>query len=55
MPFNVSALVVFSAIAWFAGWLGEWLRGSPQVQRLIQRLAAGVYVALALRLLLSER
>ncbi|MDO6694658.1 LysE family translocator [Aliiglaciecola sp. 3_MG-2023] len=53
--FIVTALVIFSLIAWFAGYLGEWLKGSTKAQVVMNRIAGTVFSALALRLVLSER
>lgn len=53
--FMVVTLIVFSAIALGAGLLGEWLRSSSSAQQILNRCAATVFLALALRLLLSER
>lgn len=53
--FVVSALIVFSAIAWFAGYLGEWLKSSPKAQVVMNRVAGAVFAALALRLATAER
>ena len=48
--FIVSALAVFSAIAWGAGLIGGWLRRTPRAQVIMNRVAGAVFVALALRL-----
>jgi threonine/homoserine/homoserine lactone efflux protein len=53
--FMLAALLVFGAIAWAAGHIGHWLRGSPRAQVVMNRVAAGVFVALAGRLALSSR
>lgn len=53
--FIAVALVVFCAIAWFAGFLGGWLRRSAKAQVVMNRLAAGVFGMLALRLAVAER
>jgi threonine/homoserine/homoserine lactone efflux protein len=53
--FIVSTLLVFGAIAHFAGALGAVLRRSPRVQRALNWTAAAVFVALALRLANAER
>jgi threonine/homoserine/homoserine lactone efflux protein len=46
---------VFGAVAWFAGYIGEWLQRSARAQLMMNRIAGMVFVALALRLALSER
>lgn len=48
--FIVSALAVFSAIAWAAGFLGEWMKRSPRAQLVMNRIAGVVFVVLAARL-----
>jgi threonine/homoserine/homoserine lactone efflux protein len=53
--FVVSALLVFSAIAWFAGYIGDWLKSSPKAQVVMNRVAGAVFAALALRLITAER
>lgn len=55
LVFMASGLLVFGAIAWAAGRLGGWLRRSARAQIVINRLAATVFVLLALRLLLSPQ
>lgn len=52
--FALSTVVVFGTIAWTAGSLGHRLRSSQRTQRLMNRLAALVFVGLALRLAFSE-
>lgn len=53
--FILVTLVVFGLIAWFAGYLGEWLQRSPKVQRSMQWAAGTVFVGLALRLATVQR
>ena len=53
--FIACASVVFASIAWGAGRLGGWLRRSPGVQVLMNRLAGAVFVVLALRLVSVQR
>ena len=53
--FVLSALLVFGAIAWFAGYLGDWLRRSKRAQLVMNRIAGTVFAALALRLVVAER
>ena len=53
--FIASALVVFGAIAFFAGFLGEWLKGSNRAQIIMNRVAGTIFAGLALRLAVSER
>lgn len=53
--FIVATLFVFGAIAWFSGFLGEWLKGSVKAQAIMNRVAGTVFAGLALRLAVSER
>jgi threonine/homoserine/homoserine lactone efflux protein len=53
--FIVTTLLVFGAVAWFAGFLGEWLKGSEKAQIIMNRIAGTVFAGLALRLVVSER
>jgi threonine/homoserine/homoserine lactone efflux protein len=48
-------LVVFGSVGWTAGFLGNWLRRSTRAQVMLNRIAAMVFLALALRLATSER
>lgn len=50
-----STLLIFGAVAWFAGFLGEWLKGSARAQIIMNRVAGTVFTGLALRLAVSER
>ena len=53
--FIVATLLVFGSIAWFAGFLGEWLQGSARAQVIMNRVAGTVFAGLALRLAITER
>ena len=53
--FIVTTLLVFGAVAWFAGFFGEWLKRSEKAQIMMNRIAGTVFTGLALRLVLSER
>jgi len=53
--FIAAALPVFCAIALGAGALGDRLRRSPRLHRVLNRIAALVFVALAVRLATGER
>lgn len=48
--FMAQALVIFSAIAWFSGGLGDRLRRHPRWPRYLAWTSAAIFVALALRL-----
>lgn len=52
--FIVAALLVFGAISFVAGALGERLRRSARAQRWLNRVAGAVFVGLALKLAASE-
>lgn len=52
--FIVATLVIFGAIAWSAGFLGEWLSGSEKAVVAIHRIGGVLFVALALRLAIGE-
>jgi len=53
--FIVVTLLIFGSVAWFAGFLGEWLKGSAKAQIIMNRFAGTVFIGLALRLAVSER
>ena len=53
--FIVSTFLVFGAIAWSAGFLGEWLKRSAKAQVMMNRVAGTVFAGLALRLVTAER
>ena len=52
--FMVATLIIFGAVAWFSGYLGDWMRDSDRAQKMINRVAGTVFVGLALRLLTSS-
>ena len=51
----LTTLVVFGAIAWAAGLLGEWLGRSQRAQLVMNRASAVLFLGLALRLVLSTQ
>jgi len=53
--FMVTALLCFSLIAVLSGFLNQWLSQSPKAQTTLNKIAGTVFVALALKLLMSER
>ena len=53
LVFIAATLLVFGGIALLAGTLGPWLARTPRAQRTTHRIAAGVFVALALRLIFT--
>lgn len=52
--FMLTALIIFSGIAWAADRLGAWLMRSKRAQAGINRLTAAIFLLLALRLAMSE-
>jgi threonine/homoserine/homoserine lactone efflux protein len=53
--FVVSTLLVFGAISFLAGWIGGYLRSSERPARILNRSAAIVFLALAVKLALVKR
>ncbi len=53
--FMLSALVVFSMISLLSGRIGKVLREKANTQRLLNRIASGVFAGLALKLLTAQR
>jgi len=53
--FMLATLLVFGALAWFSGTLGERLQKSRTLQRLLNRIAGIVFLGLAIKLALSNR
>lgn len=53
--FIVATLLVFGGIAVVAGSLGPWMARSQKVQRIMNRVAATIFVALALKLATAQR
>ena len=53
--FILATFFIFGSIAWSAGFLGEWLKGSDKAQVIMNRIAGTVFAGLALRLATSER
>lgn len=53
--FMFQAVVIFSALGYFAGSIGGCLVARPRLARSLDRLTAGVFTALALRLAFAER
>ena len=49
--FTVQAIVIFGAVGWFAGSIGERLARRPAIGAWLDRVAGGIFVALGLRLL----
>jgi threonine/homoserine/homoserine lactone efflux protein len=53
--FILSTILIFGGISLLAGGIGARFRQSPKAQILLNRLAAGVFVALAVKLALARR
>ena len=53
--FMVSTLLVFGAVACFAGFLGDRLQRSGALQKTLNRVAGAIFIGLAIRLLVAER
>jgi threonine/homoserine/homoserine lactone efflux protein len=54
MAFTLQAALIFGAIGWFAGGIGDWLARRPQVTTWLDRLAGGIFVLLGLRLIAAR-
>lgn len=50
-----ATIIVFGLVAWGAGFLGDRLKKSPAIQLMLNRIAAVVFLGLAMRLLATER
>ncbi len=53
--FIVTTFMVFGSVAWFAGFLGEFLRKSERAQSVINRITGIIFIGLAVRLLMATR
>jgi threonine/homoserine/homoserine lactone efflux protein len=53
--FIIATFLIFTSIAWSAGFLGEWLKGSEKAQVIMNRFAGIVFTGLALRLAITDR
>jgi threonine/homoserine/homoserine lactone efflux protein len=54
LVFTGETMIVFTAIGWFAGRLGERLARSPAMGAWLDRVAGGIFVTLGLRLLVAR-
>lgn len=52
--FTLQAALIFGAIGWSAGRLGQWLARRPSVGVWLDRIAGGIFVALGLRLIVAR-
>jgi threonine/homoserine/homoserine lactone efflux protein len=55
IAFMLQAVVIFSLIGWFSGTIGRQLLAKPHIAKYFDLLTAGVFAALGLKLVLSER
>jgi threonine/homoserine/homoserine lactone efflux protein len=55
LVFILATLIVFGGVALTAGSLGEWLKRSPESQRVINFIAGLVFIGLAIRLATTAR
>jgi len=55
MVFIVATLLVFSLISVLAGGFGDKFRNSSLAQKILNRIASGLFIGLALKLAVSER
>lgn len=53
--FIISTLVVFSSIAYLAGIIGRWFLKSKRAEKILNRVAGTVFVALAIKLALTRQ
>lgn len=53
--FMLATLLVFGSVALLAGSLGKWLEGSERTQIIMNRVAGTVFIALAAKLVMTER
>lgn len=54
LVFTLQAALIFGAIGWFAGRLGQWLAHRPALGAWLDRIAGGIFVALGLRLIVAR-
>jgi threonine/homoserine/homoserine lactone efflux protein len=54
VAFTLQAALIFGAIGWFAGGIGQWLQRRPAIGAWLDRLAGGIFVLLGLRLLAAR-
>lgn len=53
--FIIATFIVFASIAWFAGFIGDWLKNSEKVQAVMNKIAGVVFIGLAARLAITEQ
>ena len=52
--FTLQAAILFAALGWFAGGIGQWLQRRPRAGQWLDRLAGVVFVGLGVRMVLSR-
>ena len=52
--FTLQAAVLFGALGWFAGGIGQWLQRRPRAGLWLDRMSGVVFVGLGLRMVLSR-
>ena len=52
--FIISSLLIFGMISLFAGFMGDLLMGSSRVQKIMNRIAGTVYLAMAVKLVTGQ-
>jgi threonine/homoserine/homoserine lactone efflux protein len=52
--FMAVTVVVFSAVAIFSGWIGEWVRAKPAIGERLNVFAGLTFVALGIRVALPD-
>lgn len=53
--FIIATFLVFGSIAWFAGFIGDWLKNSEKAQVVMNKMAGVVFIGLAARLAITEQ
>lgn len=53
--FSLQTVLIFSAIGYYAGTLGGWLRARPAVGRWLDRVTGVLFIAIGIRLALTEK
>jgi threonine/homoserine/homoserine lactone efflux protein len=52
--FMVITVFVFGAVAWFAGWIGAWIRAKPAIGERLNVFAGITFIALGIRVALPD-
>lgn len=53
--FMVCAFVIFSLIAFLAGYVATWFKRSPKAENILNKIAGTIFAGLAIKLAISER